>query len=81
MEKETQLLQNKIAQLEQEIRIEKEISEETQRQIEEDADEEIENLKKVFQENIDTNVTVPRSYGLNMRKHESYVKAQRETKN
>ena len=53
LEKETRLLQHKIAQLELEIRTEKEISEETQRQVEEDADEEIENLKKVFQENVE----------------------------
>jgi hypothetical protein len=53
MEKETRLLQHKIAQLELEIRTEKETSEETQRQVEEDADEEIENLKKVFQENVE----------------------------
>lgn len=54
LEKETQLLKGRIAQLESEIVTEKEISEEIQRQVEEDADEEIENLKKVFQQNIES---------------------------
>jgi hypothetical protein len=53
LEKETRFLQHKIAQLGVEIRTEKEISEETQRQVEEAADDEIENLKKIFQENVE----------------------------
>ena len=53
LEKETQLLKDKIAQLYEEIAIEKAISEETQKQVEEDTDEEIESLKKAFQENIE----------------------------